>query len=45
MQSMAPAKPPALTQVDTSFWEKYRAVENGAQIDILNCARDWSKVH
>src|SRR5271154_3634234 len=35
-------EPPALKQIDTSFWEKYRAVENGSQIDILSCARDWS---
>jgi hypothetical protein len=34
-------EPPALKQIDTSFWEKYRAVENGTQIDILSCARDW----
>jgi len=34
-------EPPALKQVDSSFLEKYRAVENGTQIDILSCARDW----
>jgi soluble lytic murein transglycosylase-like protein len=34
-------EPPALKQVDSSFLEKYRAEENGTQIDILSCARDW----
>jgi hypothetical protein len=34
-------EPPALKQIDSSFLEKYRAVENGTQIDILSCARDW----
>ncbi len=34
-------EPPALKQIDSSYLEKYRAVENGAQIDILSCARDW----
>jgi hypothetical protein len=35
-------EPPALKQIDTSFWEKYHAIENGTQIDILSCARTWS---
>ena len=35
-------EPPALKQIDSSFWEKYRAVENGIPIDILSCARSWS---
>jgi len=35
-------EPPALKQVDTSFLEKYRAVDSGTQIDILSCARGWS---
>jgi hypothetical protein len=34
-------EPPALKQIDSSFWEKFNAVENGTQIDILSCARDW----
>ncbi|MGH7925856.1 MAG: transglycosylase SLT domain-containing protein [Candidatus Binatus sp.] len=34
-------EPPALRQIDSSFWEKYRAVENGIPIDILSCARNW----
>jgi soluble lytic murein transglycosylase-like protein len=34
-------EPPALKQIDSSFWQKYRAVEDGAQIDILSCARSW----
>jgi hypothetical protein len=33
---------PALKQIDASFLDKYRAVENGTQIDILSCARSWS---
>jgi hypothetical protein len=35
-------EPPVLKQVDESFLEKYRAVENGTQIDILSCARGWT---
>jgi len=35
-------EPPALKQIDSSFLEKYRAVENGIPIDILSCARSWS---
>ncbi len=35
-------EPPALKQVDASFLEKYTAVENGTQIDILSCAHAWS---
>ena len=35
-------EPPALKQIDLSFLEKYHAVENGTQIDILSCARSWS---
>jgi hypothetical protein len=35
-------EPPALKQVDASFLEKYTAVEDGTQIDILSCARGWS---
>ena len=35
-------EPPALKQVDASFLEKYTAVENGTQIDILSCAQGWS---
>jgi len=35
-------EPPALKQIDLSFLEKYQAVENGTQIDILNCAHSWS---
>jgi Transglycosylase SLT domain len=38
-------EPPVLKQVDESFWEKYREIEDGAQIDILSCARDWSHIH
>jgi hypothetical protein len=34
-------EPPTLKQIDSSFWEKFQAVENGTQIDILSCARDW----
>jgi hypothetical protein len=34
-------EPPALKQIDSRYLEKYRAVESGAQIDILSCARDW----
>ena len=34
-------EPPALKQIDLSFLDKYRAVENGTQIDILSCARGW----
>jgi hypothetical protein len=35
-------EPPALKQIDSSFLEKYHAIENGTQIDILNCAHSWS---
>jgi soluble lytic murein transglycosylase-like protein len=35
-------EPPALKQIDSSFLDKYHAVENGTQIDILSCARSWS---
>ncbi|MGC2275565.1 MAG: lytic transglycosylase domain-containing protein [Candidatus Binatus sp.] len=35
-------EPPPLKQIDSSFLEKYRAVETGTQIDILSCARSWS---
>jgi hypothetical protein len=38
-------EPPALKQVDTSFWEKFQAVESGQQIDVLSCARDWGHLH
>jgi hypothetical protein len=31
--------------VDTSFWEKYQAVMNGQQINILSCAAEWGKEH
>ncbi len=34
-------EPPALKQIDSSFWQKYRAVEDGTPIDILSCARSW----
>jgi hypothetical protein len=34
-------EPPALKQIDSSFWDKYRAVQDGTPIDILSCARDW----
>ncbi len=34
-------EPPAVKQVDASFLEKYYAIENGTQIDILSCARSW----
>jgi hypothetical protein len=34
-------EPTALKQIDGSFWDKYRAIEKGAQIDILACARGW----
>ncbi|WP_331583976.1 lytic transglycosylase domain-containing protein [Candidatus Binatus sp.] len=34
-------EPPALKQIDASFFERYRAVESGTQIDILNCAHSW----
>jgi hypothetical protein len=34
-------EPPALKQIDSSFWDKYRAVQAGTPIDILSCARDW----
>ena len=32
---------PALKQIDSSFWDKYRAVQDGTPIDILSCARTW----
>jgi hypothetical protein len=35
-------EPPALKQIDSSFLDKYYAVQNGTQIDILSCARSWS---
>src|SRR5271168_3609905 len=35
-------EPAALKQIDSSFLDKYEAVENGTQIDILSCARSWS---
>src|SRR5271155_1132752 len=35
-------EPAALKLIDSSFLEKYEAVENGTQIDILSCARSWS---
>jgi hypothetical protein len=34
-------EPPALKQIDSSFWEKYGAVERGTPIDILSCAHSW----
>jgi soluble lytic murein transglycosylase-like protein len=34
-------EPPALKQIDDSLWDKYRAIENGAHVDILKCARGW----
>jgi len=34
-------EPAALKQIDSSFWDKYRAVQDGTPIDILSCARDW----
>ncbi len=34
-------EPPALKQIDEGFLQKYHAVEDGTQIDILNCARAW----
>jgi hypothetical protein len=34
-------EPPALKQIDSSFWDKYRAVQDGTPIDILTCARSW----
>jgi hypothetical protein len=35
-------EPPVLKQVDDSFFERYRAVENGTQIDVLSCSHSWS---
>jgi soluble lytic murein transglycosylase-like protein len=35
-------EPAAIKQIDSSFLDKYEAVENGTQIDILSCARSWS---
>jgi hypothetical protein len=34
-------EPPALKQIDSSFWDKYRAVQDGTPIDILSCASTW----
>ncbi len=34
-------EPPALKQIDDGFLERYRAVEDGTQIDILSCANGW----
>jgi len=34
-------EPAALKQIDSSFLDKYEAVENGTQIDILSCASSW----
>ncbi len=34
-------EPPALRKIDSSFWDKYRAVQDGTPIDILSCARTW----
>jgi hypothetical protein len=34
---------PALKQIDSSFWDKYRAVQDGTPIDILSCARSWGR--
>ena len=34
-------EPPALKRIDSSFWDKYRAVQDGTPIDILTCARSW----
>ncbi len=34
-------EPPELKQIDSSFWDKYRAVQDGTPIDILSCARSW----
>jgi len=31
--------------IDTAFWDKYRAVLRGQQIDILSCAADWGSTH
>ena len=31
--------------IDNSFWEKYQAVLQGRQIDILSCAEQWSTQH
>jgi len=35
-------EPPALKQIDDGFLKRYRAVEEGTQIDILSCASGWS---
>jgi hypothetical protein len=35
-------EPVALKQIDDGFLERYRAVEDGTQIDILSCARGWT---
>ena len=37
------AKP--LRHIDNAFWEKYQAVSQGEQIDILSCASDWGSSH
>lgn len=36
-------EPPQLKEIDSSFWEKYRAVQDGAPIDILSCAHTWGR--
>jgi hypothetical protein len=35
-------EPAALKQIDDGFLKRYRAIEDGTQIDILSCARGWS---
>ena len=35
-------EPPALKQIDSSFLDKYDAVEHGTQINILSCSRSWN---
>jgi soluble lytic murein transglycosylase-like protein len=37
------SEPEDLRAVDDAFYAKFRAVENGAQIDILTCAANWGR--
>jgi hypothetical protein len=40
-----PQEPPALREIDQSFWLKYRAIEDGQSFDILSCAAQWDRLN
>jgi hypothetical protein len=38
-------EPKPLRHIDSAFWEKYQAIQQGNQIDILSCASEWGSDH